>query len=95
MADIVSKEETEVLDYEPKLLYNDLMKAYDELLDDSQILASHYASLRKNLQKLTLEFENLKIGNEKLGHEKINLLNENILLQKDVTALKTEVFEVT
>ena len=42
------------------------MKAYDELLDDSQTLASYYASLEKNFQKLTLEFENLKIENEKL-----------------------------
>ena len=35
MADIVSKEETEVLDSKPELSHNDLMKAYDELLDDS------------------------------------------------------------
>ena len=60
MADIVFEEENEVLDFEPELLYDDLMKAYDELLDDSQTLASHYASLKKNFQKWSLELENLK-----------------------------------
>ena len=42
MADIVSEEETEVLDSKPELSFSDLMKAYDELLDDSQTLTSHY-----------------------------------------------------
>ena len=67
MADVVSEKETKVLDFEPKLLYGDLQKAYDELLDDSQTLASHYALLKKNFQKLSLEFENLKNEKEKLG----------------------------
>ena len=62
MADIVSKEEIEVLDSEPKLSYDDLQKAYDELLDDSQNLASNYALLKNNFQKLSLKFENLKKG---------------------------------
>ena len=35
MADIVSEEETEVLDSESKLSYDDLQKAYDEILNDS------------------------------------------------------------
>ena len=69
MADIVSDEETKVIETEPepKLSYDDLQKAYDELLDDSQILASHYASLKKNFQKLSFKFENLKNENPKLG----------------------------
>ena len=37
MVDIVSKKEIEVLDFEPELSYNDLIKAYDELLDDSSL----------------------------------------------------------
>ena len=94
MADIVSEEEIEVFDSKPKLSYEDLHKTDDELLDDSQSLASHYASLKKNFQKLSLEFENLKKDNEKLRHEKTNLLKENNLFQKDVTALETEAFEV-
>ena len=36
MADIVSDEEIEVIDFEPELSYDDFQKAYDELLDDSQ-----------------------------------------------------------
>ena len=59
MVDIVSEEETEVLDFEPELSYDDLQKANNELLDDSQTLTSYYASLKKNFQKLYLEFENL------------------------------------
>ena len=35
MANIISNEGTEVIDSEPKLSYDDLQKAYDELLDDS------------------------------------------------------------
>ena len=60
MADIVSDEEIEVMNYEPKPSYDDLQKAYDELLDNSQILSSHYASLKKTFQKLTLEFKTLR-----------------------------------
>ena len=48
MVDIISKEETEVSGFEPKLTFENLQKAYDEFLDDSQSLASHYASLKKN-----------------------------------------------
>ena len=51
MADIILEEEIEVCDFEPKLSYDDLQKAYDELLDDSQILASHYAFLKKKFSK--------------------------------------------
>ena len=80
MADIVSKEEIEVLDSEPKLSYDDLQKAYDELLDDSQTRASHYTLLKKKFQKLSLEFENLKNEKENLGQEKFELLKENSLL---------------
>ena len=60
MAHIVFEEKTEVLDFEPELSYDDIQKAYDELLDGSQTLTSHYASLKKIFQKLSLEFENLK-----------------------------------
>ena len=42
MANIIFEEETEVLDFEPELTFENLQKAYDELLDDSQLLASHY-----------------------------------------------------
>ena len=70
MANIVSNEETEVMPSEPKLSYDDLQETYDELLDDSQILSSHYASLKKNFQKLSLDFKNtttfLSYGNTKL-----------------------------
>ena len=41
MADIVSDEETGVIYSESELSYDDLQKAYDELLDDSRILSSH------------------------------------------------------
>ena len=47
MAGIVSYEKTEVNDYESELTFENLQKAYDELLDDSKSLASHYASLKK------------------------------------------------
>ena len=86
VADIVFDEETEVMDSEAKF-------SYDELLDDSQALISHYVSLKKIFQKLSLEFENLKTEKEKLHHEKIELLKETTLLEKDVSALKTEVSE--
>ena len=76
MAGIVSDKETNVIDSEPKFSYDDLQKAYDELLDDSQTLSSHYASLKK----LSLEFENLKSKKKKLRHEKNELLKENTLL---------------
>ena len=92
MADIVFEEENEVLDSEPGHLYDDLQKAYDELLDDSQTLASYYALLKKNFQKLFLELENFTNEKEKLGQEISELLKENTLLQKDVTALRIEVF---
>ena len=72
IANMISEEETEVSDSEPELTFENLQKAYDELLDDSQSLASHYAALKKNCQKLSLEFENLKNENEKVGHEKPN-----------------------
>ena len=64
------------MDSEPELSWYDLMKAYDELLDDSQTIAFHYVSLKKNFQKLFLELENLKNEKEKLGHEKTKLLKE-------------------
>ena len=70
MADIVSEEENEVLDSELELSYGDLIKIYDELLDDSQIFSSHYALLKKNFRKLSFEFEKLKNEYKKLGHEK-------------------------
>ena len=91
MADIVSNEETEVHDSEPKLTFEYLQKAYDELLDNSKSLASHYASLKKDYRKLYLEFEKLKTKKEKVGHEKDKLQNDNVLLQNDVTALKIKV----
>ena len=62
-------------------------------MDDSQTLASHYASLKKNFQKLSFEFEDLKNEKEKLGQEKSELLKENTLFHKDVTAIRTEVSE--
>ena len=61
----------------------------------TSIYNSHYASLKKNFQKLSLEFENLKNDNEKLGHEKIKLLNDNTLLSKDVITLRAEVSEAS
>ena len=76
MVDIVSNEETEVIDSKSKFSYDDIQKAYDELLDDSQTLSSHYASLKK----LSFEFENLKSEKKKLRHEKDELLKENTLL---------------
>ena len=57
MADIVSEEETEVNDSDPALTFEILQNAYDELLDDSKSLASHYASLKKDFLKLSLDFE--------------------------------------
>ena len=95
MANIVSKKEIKVLDSEPELSYNDLIKAYDELLDDSQMLASHYALLNKNFQKLSCEFEKLKDKNEKLGRINTELSKENSLLHKDVTVLKTKASEIS
>ena len=80
MANVVSDEETEVIDSEPELSYDDFQRAYDELLDDSQILSSHYVSLKKSHQKLSFDFENFKTEKEKLRHEKDELLKENILL---------------
>ena len=94
MADIISEEETEVSDSEHESTSENLQKAYDELLDDSQLLASHYASLKKIFQKLSSDFEKLKNENEKLGHRKIELSKENSLLQKDVTVLKTKASEI-
>ena len=60
-------------------------------MDDSQTLSSHYASLKKNFQKLSFEFEDLKNEKEKLGQAKSELLKENTLFHKDVTAIRTEV----
>ena len=94
MADIISEEETEVSDFELNITYENLQKAYDELLDNSQLLASHYTSLKKNFQKLSLECEKLKGENKKLGQRNTELLDENSLLQKDVIILKTEVFKM-
>ena len=85
MANIIPDE-----DYEPELTFENLRKAYDELLDDSKSLISHYASLKKDFQKLSLEFEKLKIEKEKVGHEKVKLQNDNILFQKDAIALKVK-----
>ena len=62
-------------------------------MDNSQLLASHYASLKKNFHKLSFDFEKLKIENQKLGHKNSELLKENDTLQKDVNILKTEVLE--
>ena len=73
MIDIVSNAETKVIEIGPKPSYDDLQKAYDELLDDSQTLASHYASLKKSFQNCPFEFENLKNQKKKLGQEKIEL----------------------
>ena len=93
MANIISDEETEVHDSEPNLTFENLQKAYDELLDDFKSLTSHYASLKKDFRKLSLEFEKLKIEKETIGHKKERLQNDNILLRKDVIALKIEVSE--
>ena len=71
MVDIVSDEEIELTFPEIEPSYDELQKAYDELLDDSQMLPSHYAFLKKSFQKLSLEFKNPELGNEKLRHEKI------------------------
>ena len=87
-ADIVFDEETKVMPSELELSYDDLQKAYYEFLDDSQILSSHYASLKKNFQKLYLEFKNLELEKEKLRHRKDELLKGNNLLKKDINALK-------
>ena len=87
MADIISKKETKVSDSEPELTFENLQKAYDELLDDSQSLTSHYASLKKNFQKLSLEFENLKNDNEKLGHEKVKLLKRLCMPKSSIREL--------
>ena len=57
MADIVLEEETKVSNSELESSLEKLQKSYDDLLDDSQLLASHYASLKKNFQKLSLDFE--------------------------------------
>ena len=73
IADIVSDEETKVIDSELEL-------SYDGLLDDSQIFSSHYTFLKKSFQKFSLEFENLKSNKEKLRHEKDELLKENTFL---------------
>ena len=52
MVDIVSNEEIDVMDFEPKPSYDDLKKAYDELLRDSQTLSFHYSFLKKSFQKI-------------------------------------------
>ena len=80
MANIISDEETEVMDSEPEPSYDDLQKAYNELLDDSQMVSSHYFSLKNSFQKLFIEFENLMTKKEKLKHEKYTLLKEKSLL---------------
>ena len=59
MVDIVSNEETEVIDSKSKFSYDDIQKAYDELLDDSQTLSSHYASLKKSFQNCPLNLKTL------------------------------------
>ena len=48
MADIVSDKETKVMNFEPEPSYDDLQKAYDELMDDSQMLSSYYSKVFKN-----------------------------------------------
>ena len=93
MVDIVSDEEIDVYDSEPKLTFENLQKAYDELLDNSKSLSSHYGSLKNDFHKLSLDFKKLKIEKEKVGYENDKLQNDNVLLQKDVTALKIEVSE--
>ena len=80
MANIISKEETEVSDSKLEVTSKNLQKAYDDLLDDFQLLASYYASLKKNFQKLSLDFEKLKNENEILGHSNIELSKENSFL---------------
>ena len=48
MPDIILEEETEVSDSDLEVTYENLQKAYDDLLDDSQFLAFHYASVKSN-----------------------------------------------
>ena len=73
MADIILEEETEVSDSKLESTSENLQKAYDVLLDDSQLLAYHYASSKKSFQKLALDFEKLKNENEKLGQKNAEL----------------------
>ena len=80
MTYIVSKKETEVLDSKPELSYNDLIKAYHELLVTLKHLPLINALLKKNFQKLSCEFEKLKNENEKLGHINTELSKENSFL---------------
>ena len=91
IAYIVFEEETKVTLPNPKFSYHELQKAYDELLDDFQTLSSHCASLEKSFQKLSFDLKNLESEKEKL--KKDELLKENNLLKKDISALKIETFE--
>ena len=56
MANIVSKEETKISDSKLELTLKNLQKSYDDLLDDSQLLASHYASLKKIFLETVIRF---------------------------------------
>ena len=80
LADIISEEETKVSDSKLESTSKNLQKAYDDLLDESWLLASHYASLKKSFQKPSSDFEKLKNENEKLGQKNAELSKENSLL---------------
>ena len=73
MTDIVSEEENEVSDSKLEPTFENLQKSYDDILDDSQLLAYHYASLNKKFQKLSSDFEKFKIENEELGNKNSEL----------------------
>ena len=51
MANIASDDEdTEVQPSKPQLSYDELLNAYDKILNDSKVVYTQYASLNKNLK---------------------------------------------
>ena len=82
MADKILEEETEISDYEHESTSENLQKAYDELLYDSLLLASHYTSLKKGFQKLSLDFEKLKNENEKQGKKMLSFQKKIVFSRK-------------
>ena len=61
MTDIILEEETEVSDSKHESTSENLHKAYDELLDDSQLLASHYASVKKVFKNYPQNLKNSRM----------------------------------
>ena len=89
---LMENEENEV--NESNSSYEELLKAFDELLHDSKIILSKYALTKKANESLQKENELLKSENESLkGSSYINLYDlkdENEKLHKEVESLTND-----